>query len=115
MTEITTQFINHELVPLDRNEAFSLLLDHSHSILSGISCLLLTRAPSDLDNADVLQSVWFLIAVRIGWHSPLFLLLLLLLLLLLFTLAFTLAFYSCLCFCFLKEFFFCRQRDTVLV
>jgi hypothetical protein len=38
--------------------------EHSEAILSAIADLMLTRSPCDMDDADLLRSVWFLIAVR---------------------------------------------------
>ena len=39
--------------------------EHSEAILSAIADLMLTRSPCDMDDADLLRSVWFLIAVRL--------------------------------------------------
>ena len=38
--------------------------EHSEAILSAIADLMLTRSPCDMDDPDLLRSIWFLIAVR---------------------------------------------------
>lgn len=38
--------------------------DHSEPLLTAIGDLMLTHSPCDMDDPDLLRSVWFLIAVR---------------------------------------------------
>lgn len=39
--------------------------EHSDAILAAIADLMLTHSPCDMDDPDLLRSVWFLIAVGI--------------------------------------------------